>query len=388
MKTRLTWLMCVVTIALASTTVWAIPDPHPDLDASTIYLRYNCTIVNSDGGQSQMENCFEDMTSVESYIYVNRTDKSAPLLVDIGPGSFSGQNAGFECGVNSPPGNAGLGGDLTFRGAGVGKTVIENNLGVLNHCSESKWAFESLTVEGYLYSVVWYGGGQSNWTNALLVKGWYDQLDGSFGICSSAQQGQHRFFSSRIVAQATFGNAYASSCAQSWFWGSEILYTPAPGASARNAIWVKGQGNELHLYGSNIRAEADPADSSTAKPLTAIKVTDGGSVHVHGVGMDLVGNTGWTVTAYDASSGGMIHANETAYHVEPLTGVTFSRIINNGGHVHAPYLWEHIPTQTFMSANGADVTTVTTGTSDNQPHLAIYSTACNGWYDTTDKVCR
>ena len=77
-----------------------------------------------------------------------------------------------------------------------------------------------------------------------------------------------------------------------------------------------------------------------------------------------------------------------------------TRISNNGGHVHAPYLWQHVPDTddnpstvdtNFASVNGADQTTMTVGPSDGHPHTAVYSSSCPfnaRWYDQVDKVCR
>ena len=221
--------------------------------------------------------------------------------------------------------------------------------------------------------------------------GWYDFAEtGKNETCLSGLQGTHRFFSSRIVASIG-AHAYQGNCGDSWFWGSEIIQPVAENAN-NTAIYIKGSGNRLHFYGSNIRLEASPAAaSSTTAQQTAIVVTDNAEVHMHGVGIDLVGKDGWTLTALDASSGGTIHADVSAYFVQPSTGIKFRRIVNNGGHVHAPYVWQHTPTLTFESITGADTTTITTGTSDGHPHTAVYSTTCPSganWYDQVDKVCR
>jgi hypothetical protein len=97
----------------------------------------------------------------------------------------------------------------------------------------------------------------------------------------------------------------------------------------------------------------------------------------------------------NTSTKGGIHANASPYFVMPKTGVTFRRIANAGGHVHAPHLWEHIPTQRFSSVDGADRATVPgTGTRDRQPHRVIYSGACAStnaakpWWDSVDRACR
>lgn len=98
------------------------------------------------------------------------------------------------------------------------------------------------------------------------------------------------------------------------------------------------------------------------------------------------------IVVLSAATGGTIHANGSSYNLSTVGG-TVTRVVNNGGHIHAPYLWEHIPdpatVPNFTSVTGADMTTVTTGTSDGQPHLLIYSTNCaSKWYDSVDKACR
>lgn len=365
-----------------------------DNTASVVQLRDPANGGCTEGGVA-LNNCFISMDSLQTYIYVNRTNNTAPLLIEIGPGVFTAANgwSGFGCQANNPVGNSGSnGGNLTFRGAGIDKTVLQGNpYGILNNCPQSNWAFENLNVTGGLYSVVWYGGGNTTWTNVVFNGGWYDQLNGNFDACPPGQQGTHRFFSSRIIGKPA-GHAYFSACGDSWFWGSEIIQ-PTNETLSSSAIRLIGAANRLHLYGSNIRVEATPtAAPSTTSQHTAITVSDNAEIHTHGVGIDLIGKDGWIMTALDASSGGLIHADASAYFVQPSTNITFRRIVNNGGHVHASYLWQHIPTQTFASVTGADTTTVTAGTSDGQPHLVIYSAACPdgspGWYDSTDKICR
>ena len=394
MKSLINSFLHVVLLALMVPQVWASPDPNPDPNASVVYLRSSCDIANSNPGESPIENCFETMGALQSWIY-SRPNLSAKLLIDIGPGTFSSgsSGAGFECRST----NNTSGGNLTFRGAGTDKTILSGDAyGVLQkRCINTNWTFENLTVSG-LYSAVWYGGGISTWTNVVFLGAWYDRQDDSINPCPVGQQGIHRFFSSRVVAEHAHGPAFASICGDNWFWGSEIISSQNsnPLAPAISAISVSGAGNRLHLYGSNVRAEALAGDTAprTMKAMNAMNYAE---IHSHGVGIDLIGNTGWTLVGLDASSNGEIHANSSSYFVSPKTGVTFRRIANAGGHVHAPYLWEHIPTQRYSSVDGADMTTVPgTSTSDGQPHTVIYSATCAStdgtkpWWDSVDRICR
>lgn len=395
MKSLINSFLHIVLMTLMVQQVWASPDPNPDPNASVVYLRNSCDIANSNPGESPIENCFETMGALQSWIY-SRPNLSAKLLIDIGPGTFTSgsSGAGFECKSTSNIG----GGDLTFRGAGTDKTILSGAAyGVLQKgCINTNWAFENLTVAG-TYSTAWYGGGNSTWTNVVFLGPWFDRLNDSGNPCPIGQQGVHRFFSSRIVAvEQAHSPAFSSNCGDNWFWGSEIISSQIinPLQPTISAISVSGAGNRLHLYGSNVRAEALAGDTAP-RTMQAMNATNYAEIHSHGVGIDLIGNTGWTLVGLDASSNGEIHANSSSYFVSPKTGVTFRRIANAGGHVHAPYLWEHIPTQSFSSIDGADMTTVSgTTTNDLQPHMVIYSAKCsteNGtkpWWDAVDRVCR
>lgn len=391
-------------VMMSPVTGFGAPDPSPDPNASTVYLRATCNIANVDGsGEGTIENCFESMggsLGVTKWIYARANPQK--LLIDIGPGIFEA----FNC--SQKPG-----GELSFRGAGADKTVIN---GVGNRaCSNANWTFSDLTVKGIPstsnnHAVIWLDAGFSSWNNVVLEAtgggfSWYDAGGStnsgtgglSEGQCLPGEQGTHRFSAVRLITRASTNSGnqgegsigFLNRCGDNWFWGSEIVFTPAPGGKG-TAISSEGSASRIHLYGSNIRAEADP--TATSGSVTAIHVRDGAEVHAHGVGIDVLPNLGMTGTALDAGTNGQIHASASSYFVSPSTGITFRRIVNNGGHVHAPYQWEHIPTQTFESVTGADTATVTLGTSDAQPHLVIYSKTCpggaSGWYDTTDKVCR
>jgi hypothetical protein len=362
---------------LTPVTAWAAPDTVPDPNATVIHLRTNCDIANSNANESPLENCFESMAAVKSWIY-DRTNPSARLLVDIGPGTFGP----FGCTVGDAPGN--VGGELTFRGAGAGKTVLDGagsgSIAAVanNNCVGPKWIFEDMTLKG-TYTVVWFGGGESTWNNVVIDgsnAAWYDAVGGSGAPCAEGQQGTHRFFSSQLKSAANGGFGFLNACGDNWFWGSEVFS-------------INGAGNRVHLYGSNVRIEAS-ASAGSSGSLTAITVSNNGELHSHGVGIDVVGKPGWTLTAISASAGASVHANVSSYFMAPSTGATLRRIVNNNGHVHAPYLWEEHPTPpAIQSVDGADIAVVTSGTSDNHPHMVVYDSSCSSkWYDMVDKACR
>lgn len=381
----------VVGILVSPLLARATPDPSPDPNATVVYLRTSCDIANSDAGESPMENCFENMGALNNWIY-GRSNPSAKLLIDIGPGQFGG----FGCTVGDVAGN--VGGDLTFRGAGVGKTIVGSIFSGISHqgCVGTKWAFENMTITG-AYGVVWVGrtGGETIWTNVLIQgnnASWYEQADTGGGVCNPGQGGKHLFFSSRLVTQGfdpTFG--FLNRCGDDWFWGSEIAVIPSSSSTVAGAIISQGTGNRMHLYGSNVRVELPANATATSGGLVAIDVSDGAELHSHGVGIDVVAKPGWMVTALKASNNGEIHAFESSYFFGlSTTGITIARIVSDGGHVHAPFLWAQHPTPpAIQSVDGADTAVVTSGTSDNHPHMVVYDGSCaSKWYDLTDKACR
>ena len=364
--------------------VLAVPDPTPDPAASVIYLRTSCDIANSDAGESPMENCFESISAVQSWVYGGTVTSSA-ILIDIGPGTYSGGSYGFSC----DPGTNGS--DLTFRGSGTGKTVLSGSaFGIFqNQCGGTKWAFIDLTIRGGVYGVVWQGGGESTWSNTVIDRGWYDQQTSSSSPpCKVGDQGMHRFFSSRIIAYNSFGHVFGSRCGDNWFWGSELVFTNySSGSNAAVAIEVDGVGNQLHLYGSNIITEINPG--TTPASLTAIRAVNGGVVHVHGTGIDVIGEGSTDIVALEVASGGHIHANESSYVLETSGNGTVSRVVNNGGFVSAPFLWGAVTSPpAIVSVDGADTAVITSGTADNHPHMVIYDSSCaSSWYDMVDAKC-
>jgi len=182
-------------------------------------------------------------------------------------------------------------------------------------------------------------------------------------------------------------------------------------ATARN-------GSELHFYGSNIRAIASagaafpqpgtdngaaPADSTYAKGLVAIIADTNSAVHVHGTGIDVIGeSTGsYDIGAVVMMSGSHFHAQASAYNLITPNGHNMHRLINIDGtaNISAPYQWkqEIEPPSDLVSINGADMTVETDCGSENctttgtETHLLIYNDSCNiagPWFDVVTGKCR
>lgn len=358
-----------------------------DPAASVVMLRKSC----NDGAGGTLNNCFTATNTLLDWVWNTRNPTAtAPLLIDIGPGTFGS--------LSCPLGK----GFVTFHGSGRGRTIFSgastplDSGGRFEGCNQL--VFEHLTISGRFIGVIWAGGGSSNWTDVEMLgsySAWYDSVDLTSGNPCPGREGTHRIFGSTMKVTTTGGEIgggklFLNSCGKNWIYASELLLdAPAtsPSSSEFPGIISAGIGNEVHLYGSNLRLFSGAG--STLQSMTAIAASNGAEVHVHGTGIDVIATKPINVIALSAGSGGMVHANESAYNMQTGAGGTITRIVNSGGHVNAPYIWEHIPTAPLISLTGADMTTVTTGTSDGHPHLVIYDTSCiSKWYDVVDRACR
>jgi hypothetical protein len=389
-----------VLVALALTSLdarAAVIDPA----AKAVTVSKTCTDANGNA----RDNCFTSVNSAVGWMKSTRKPNATnPLAVNIEPGNFhSDENISISCLAN------GYTGYTSFVGSGREQTVItgpgSGSTSPLNvrGCTEMNFSNLRIASGGGLVpygGVYWYGGGNSTWSDVDIIsngRAWYDSECG-------ATRGQHRWYSSRIHVNtsAATGTPYVAECDETWFYGSEIVSETASGqnlSSGSAVVVASGQGI-IHVYGSNLRALMYGSIYSNSATTIASASGDG-EIHIHGTGIDLISTSAANFDVLLAADNGKIHANISAFNFNVPSGATVTRIAKvNGGHVHAPYLWEHIPDTddnpstidtNFVSVNGVDQTTVTTGTSDGHPHPAIYSTGCPNtarWYDTVDKVCR
>lgn len=360
-----------------------------DNNAPAVKLQTSCT----EGGVA-LNNCFEDTTTLADWLKtIRRPNAQNPLVVNIGAGEFgsltlSGPAKKCDPGINYT-------GYISFVGSGPDKTTFTSqNPMTIGNCTNM--SFSNMAIGNTFYGgyISWNGGGSSTWNN-VVVDGQSRIWIESCGVT----RGKHYWFGSRLkmTAAASIADGYDASCGESWFIGSEIqadLCDPNGGYGPNGNFLIRAsEQGEIHVYGSVIRVGAT-CQMGVGTPILAITASDGGNVHVHGTGIDVISTVPNNIVVLQAASGGVIHANGAAYNLSTPSG-TVTRISNNGGHIHAPYLWEHIPDPAtipnFTSANGADQTTVTSGTSDGHPHTVVYSTNCPAnarWYDQVDKVCR
>lgn len=353
-----------------------------DGDAPVVQLRTSCTEAGI-----ALNNCFDTTASLVNWMTTVRAPKpssTAPLTVKMGAGTFDPLI--LTCDAAS-----GFTGNVTFTGTGrdqsrfLGVGSLVTHPMVIRNCTAL--GFADLKVQSPNYGYIdWAGGGTSSWENVDVVgqsRGWFETSCGT-------SAGKHYWFNSRISSSGFGTNTpYVAACDESWFFGSEIV-TNAYGP----LVWATGSG-QAHIYGSNLRV--DDSVGALTTDIVAAKAGSGGMIHIHGTGIDVTGNGGHAIKVLVATSGGMIHANETSYNLSTGTSGTIMRVDNSGGagHIHAPYVWETHPDvpfagsgAIFSSQTGYD-TAVVTSTADGHPHMVIYDSTCSSkWFDTITNACR
>ena len=358
-------------------------------NASVVYLRTSC--IEGASPQVIRNNCFDGSNAVNELTTwiagTRRPSASSPLSVEVGPGTY-------------PTLTCTDWGYTTFRGAGQSQTTFTGtNQGLkATRCTELE--FRHLTISsssGVLpKGVLWVGPGNSHWVDVSVIGGaygWYEAT-GSTACTDNVKgnAGKHYWFSSRIKAtsnSAPLIRAYFDACgSENWFFGSE-LFADAPNPTALVAAHHQQGNADSHFYGSVIRVNTNLVSGGDFPPAAILAAA--GSVHIHGTGIDVIStvpnnNIAALVTTSD---GAEIHANGAAYNLDAGQGGTIARIVKNGGHVHAPYLWEqHSTPPNITSVDGADVAVVTTA--GGAPRFLIYSDACatSKWFDVGANACR
>ena len=367
---------CLVVALLFGVTqaVYAAVDPA----AAVVKVRKTCT----ENGIT-LENFFDSIASLTGWMAsIRKPNAASPLRVEIGPGKFL-EDVYVSCNVANN-----YTGYTSFDGAGSSQTIINGfgsgNSAPLNVSSCTEMNFSHLKITTRFYGGVhWDGGGNSRWTDVQVVgtaRAWYEETCG-------ATPGSHYWMGSKLTATAAFSIAetYRATCDESWFFGSEVTVSvPANAYPASGGAVTAFDKGMIHVYGSVLRTLTDGPTQGTGVAAAAVS---GGEIHIHGTGIDAISTTGRNVVAVYAANGGQLHANETAYNLNTTGSKT--RVVNNGGHVHAPYLWEgHPEAPSVTSVNGADMAVVT-NTADGQPHMVIYSSTCaSSWFDTVTRACR
>lgn len=346
-----------------------------DNDAAIVQLRQSCV----EDGQN-LSNCFTDMPTLNTWVWGTRQpDQINPLLIEMGPGTFNGQ---FTC-VN--------GGHVSLRGSGQGLTVLESGSMPISAdgCTEMKFADFTVRNTQTLLGIGWLNGGTSVWENMHLDMLGYAWFEGA-GTGCQWEPGEHYWLNSRITSRSVSGGsttAYYATCDVSWFIGSEVTAIADSSYTGFMSVQtVRVPGGEVHLYGSVIRSISEAGTDITKQG--AVFARDGGRVHIHGTGIDVISADDNNIIALEAVSESSIHANQASYVMKTGAGGTKTRVLANGGTIRAPYMWEEgVTPPDIISADGSDMV-VKTGNADNKPHLLLYSTDCaSGWFDVVTNAC-
>jgi hypothetical protein len=370
----------------------------PPVDAAVVSLRTSCL----EGGV-EVPNCFNGLAQLETWMNTVRT--APALLVKIGPGTFARGNENLTAALNCASPN------ITLQGSGRSQSIITTQLGMFPSAGISILAgcdnfnVQDLKAKGWLHGAVSANvSAKTNWVNVEVEGGSYGWLEGDSQPCAN-HNGRHNWHSSRIIANGTVNAgkgssfAYDAICAQSWFFGSEII-AHVNGTTLSTSFTLHAADAEVHLYGSNARlivgsgANANNSDIITAETNSV--------VHIHGTGLDVVHNGSGNVAYLRADATSHFHANASAFSLHNAGTSTVTRLAGTGA-IEAPYQWgEQTSPPAIVSRSGADtyIETDCPNTADcsvggNFPHTMIYRAECTGagsnqgpWYDTVTRFCR
>jgi len=368
----------------------------PDIDAAVVNLRVSCIESGN-----EIQNCFDDIVSLNNWMNTLRT--SNELLVNIGPGTFT-RPSSLPVGVihcNSK--------NISLRGAGRDHTIITTNgmkphitAGILldNQCDN--FNVQDLKATGWIQGAIATAAtATTTWENVELNGGSYGWLESD---ACTGQRGKHTWNSSRIVTNGTFSPGsvnYIANCAESWFFASQIIATVnGQNQSGDGSFAVLADNAEVHFYGSNIKLET--TEGADANNADLVKSINGGEVHIHGTGLDVIHNGSGNVSYFEADATSMIHANSNAFSLQQSGTGSVERLTGEGK-ISAPYHWGQSTTPPMItSRSGADTYIETDCPTNNDcgiggsfPHTMIYRVECNGtgenqgpWYDTVTQNCR
>ena len=361
-----------------------------DDGARTVHLRKDCT----ENGNT-IPNCFTTTDQVTGWL--RATSTANEVTVKIGPGTF-----GYFNGYGNGPGQTGMD-NISLQGAGPEITAIDG----MQFFSNKNLHVQDLTVNNsFPAPVYWHGTGNSRWSNVHLKGGLYGWTETCGGISDNSMRPVHYWYSSKIQSG---GKGYVAPCSENWFYGTEIIsqgggfagtLTTFDVADLSGATNIDG---EVHVYGGSIRAVAVD-DVTYSGGITAISVSGGGMFHVHGTGIDVIGNNvANDVSAIVVIGSGSVHANQSSYVLRNPSGGPVYRVWNAGGTIKAPYQWEDLSNSPLLTTlinnfDGADsfiepgCSATGCGTPGVEPHMMVYSGNCTGaggpWYDTATKACR
>lgn len=387
-------------------------------DAETVMLRTSC-LENKSGVPTEIPKCFETMNAINNWLLtVRKPSALKPTVIDVGPGKFSGWSS-----CTSP--------NVTLRGSGRDQTKFSKAtnfnaaISINNGCTNLNVQDMTFDNGKGTYGVfVDNASAITSWTNVEILGGAYGWVESIPNPCPN-NDGRHFFFSSRIVSTGadplfqTFSRAYTASCAQSWFWGSELTSKSSGEKSGAHAL--KAHNAEVHLYGSNVRLLLSNDSIATSYGqfdlgTFLIGAAGNSAIHIHGTGLDVIHPGSGTADMLYAENGSHFHANESGFNIH-ASGSGKVRRIGGAGRIEAPYTWGQgtnpplskvdangaiLDVNTLISVSGADSYIETdcpmTGKCSDGgsfPHQMIYRAECTGtegnqgpWFDLRTNACR
>lgn len=399
-------------IAMAATLAVLVgaPSAHADTPGEdgveVIYLLKDCT----GAGKSLGTDCYQTVADLQDAIWgtsgINPT-ASAPLVVDIGVGDFTGE---LSCSN---------GGHVSFRGVGRDHSRIirpgpptfsvHATLEVID-CDDLEFQDLALinTVQAFgsfPTAVSWAGGGSSTWTDVHLegdYAGWFD-----FTANGCGANPVHYFFGSLIVSGGHYG--YVAGCGEHWVYGSEIRMRAKDNnmqqAPFRRGVAV-GEEGDFRIFGSTIRAHPDASYTGNHDFIgVQVGVGGGGIFHMHGGIISVKAPPGRIAAGIDGqASDALAHTIGTAFALNASGGGSAIRV-SGIGKLQSPHVWESgtAPppgspaggSTSVISQTGKDMYVETDcddtdcdGKSD--PHLMIYHAGCTPepWFDVVRGECR
>lgn len=410
-------LVSTLSMLLSGFTLNAYAINNAPADADSVTLRTSCT-----QGGTEITNCFTTMAEVNNWLLnVRQPSAIKPTIIDIGPGTFQS----WKCTSSG----------ITLRGSGRDKSTIKG--GAQGFGMEINQGCTNLTVQdltvnnanGFWGVTIPNISAITSWTNVEIIGGVYGWVEWVTSSCAN-HDGKHLFFSSRIISTGAVApndtsRAYTATCAQSWFWGSEIT-SQAPSAMT-NMFALEAHGAEVHLYGSNVRlllpngsvaASYIPGSPSTGNSHYMIAALNSSAIHIHGTGLDVVHPGSGTADMLYADSTSHFHANESGFNIHVSGEGKVRRVAGAPNRIEAPYIWKqgtqpplstkldgtatYYGVQTLISESGADSYIETDcpvsgncSLGGTFPHQMIYRAECTNttanegpWFDLTTKDCR
>lgn len=363
-----------------------------DPSATIVSLRTDC---------GTQENCFDSMQALLSWANTRQPNAMSPLIVDIGPGSFGG----FSCAKAGISQN--ISGYITLRGSGRGNTT----LGATEVFGCQQLVFQDLSIvnlNGSGFAVTWWSVGSAKFSNVELTGkefAWWEFR--GFGN----PQGQFYWWDSILNATPGSGGATIQLYGNVHrFYGGEInSYAMTAGAYAVSLNNAAGLPSELQMYGSAVRAKANPGTNLTS--LTGVRVDLNQTFHLHGgsIGVDATDAASAAVSVTglqgasnsdDPSLNSVVHVLEAAYALKPKGSGGTTRLtgVPAGMGLQSPFLWPNGPNPPVItSQKGADLFVETDcasagcQSSGTETHLHIYNNACTTagpWFDVVTGRCR